>query len=288
MPSRSRPRTVSRIAAAALAVVATTASCDPTGALAPADPQTVSITLGVTGGVGGADYAFTIDGGQGEVRGVRCLALCDFAAGQLLLVVSPEQVAYLAGLLDRAGAIGLDGRDFGEECCDQRLIELHYERGERMARISGTEGRFPDSLAYAVSAIAPLVRGVSPVIVAPQSTEADWPRDPYDLGAVRVDGLILRAAVSYSGGCEAHPMDLVLWGGWMESYPVQINALITHDGADDPCDAIVTEERSFDLGGLAKAYAESYGESGGEPIRVILRLWDPDPELATRAVEVEL
>lgn len=272
----------------AAAGVALTVSCDPSDVLAPVDPDRIAITIAVTGGFASADYAFTVDGSDGEVRGVRCVALCDFAAGELLAVVSDGQVAYLSQLLDRAGAIGLDGRDFGQGCCDFNEIDLVYERGDRSAHVTGTEDRLPEALQDAVSAIVPLVRGVPPVIIAPGTIAEDWPRDPYTLGDVNIDGSILRADVTYSGGCERHPMDLVLWGGWLESFPVQINALITHDDRDDPCDAIVSEDRAFDLRGLARAYAEAYGSSGGAPLRVILRLADPTSGAPTRSIEIEL
>lgn len=64
---------------------------------------------------------------------------------------------------------------------------------------------------------------------------------------VTTDGYALTADVTYSGGCGQHRMDLVAWGGWLESFPVQVNGLVTHDDGDDACDAIVTEERVFDL-----------------------------------------
>jgi hypothetical protein len=84
-------------------------------------------------------------------------------------------------------------------------------------------------------------------------------------------------------------MDLVLWGGWMESFPVQINALITHDDGDDPCDGVVTEERRFDLLPLREAYEDAYGAIGSTPTTVILRLWDPTSgSPAGRLVEVSL
>ena len=52
----------------------------------------------------------------------------------------------------------------------------------------------------------------------------------------------------------------------MESSPVQINALVTHDDGDDPCDALVTEERAFDLTPLAEAYEAAYGPMGANEL----------------------
>jgi hypothetical protein len=121
--------------------------------------------------------------------------------------------------------------------------------------------------------------------------------DTYSLGEVTVEGLTLSADVSYGGGCADHRMDLVIWGGWMESYPVQVNALITHDGANDPCDSVVSETRRFNLYPLAVAYDRSYGAaalspSGPQtppppPVRVVLRLLDPATG-QLRMIEVRL
>jgi hypothetical protein len=91
---------------------------------------------------------------------------------------------------------------------------------------------------------------------------------------VRVEGLILHAGVTYGGGCGLHRMDLALWGGWLESSPVHINALVTHDDDDDACDSIVTEERRFGLTSLREAYEAAYGPID-TPTTVVLRLWDP-------------
>ena len=96
----------------------------------------------------------------------------------------------------------------------------------------------------------------------------------------------ITAEVSYGGGCEAHPMDLVFWGDWLESNPVQIEAFISHESNDDPCDAYLTETRRFDLLPLRDAYRQSHGAGAG-PITVILRLADPQSGMST-AVEVTI
>jgi hypothetical protein len=249
--------------------------CYGSGALAPVIPEDVTITLAVSGGFAGVQYAIVVDGATGEVRGLSCQASCDFEAGAVIVPVSSAQVEALSRRLDEAGVMAMQGRDFGSQCCDDFHYQLTYRRGERVSHVTGDGARLPRDLATAVGLLHGLVDGAVPVLVSPTTRDTDWPREPYGLGEVQVDGLILGAGLSYGGGCEQHRMDLVLWGGWMESYPVQINALITHDDGDDPCDAVVTEERTFHLLPLREAYERAYGPIGADRPTAILRLWDP-------------
>jgi hypothetical protein len=258
-----------------LAALLALPACDTTDLLGPVNPEEVTITLAVTGGFAAVDYAITVDGRAGEVRGVRCVRLCDFVPGELLVALSSEQVAELARRLDESGVMELNGTDFGSGCCDLLYVDLTYVRGPRATHVRGRQDRLPEALAVAVRHIEPLARRTVPLLVSPSTSDSGWPRDPYVLGAVTVQNYRLTAEVTYGGGCRQHRMDLVAWGGWMESFPVQINALVTHEDGDDPCDAVATEVRSFDLIPLALAYEESFGPIGQERPTVILRLWDP-------------
>ncbi|MEX2473344.1 MAG: hypothetical protein WEA34_14235 [Gemmatimonadota bacterium] len=247
--------------------------CGSSGPLAPIVTEEVSITLAVSGGLIGQSYEFLVDGETSEVVGVRCEAHCDFEAGEVIVPVSEAQVADLARRLEAAGVFESAG-DYEVECCDQIGYDLRYRRGDRTARVQGTDQTIPQELATAIGHVATLSRGRVPVLVSPETELTDWPRDAYTLGSVEADGTTLRAEVSYGGGCRPHRMDLVTYGGWLESEPVQINALITHDDGNDPCDAFLTEERIFDLSPLARAWVEAYGPASG-PIHINLRLWDP-------------
>lgn len=260
------------------------ASSDPLG---PIVTDEVTITLAVSGGLIGQSYAFRVDGEALEVVGVRCDAHCDFEEGQLIVPVSAAQVSDLARRLEAAGVF-LHAGNHGSDCCDQIGYDLSYTRGSRTARIQGTDQTLPAALATAMGHVAVLSRGRVPMLVAQDTGASDWPRDAYTLGAVEAVGTTLRAEVTYGGGCRSHRMDLVGWGGWLESNPVQLNALITHDDGDDPCDAVVTEERVFDLSPLARAWVDAYGAPPG-PIRINLRLWDPvSGSPVGRLVELEL
>lgn len=259
------------------------------GLLLPVPAEEVTVTLAVSGGIAGVSYSIVVDGAAGEVRGGACDSFCDWEPGDLLLPISAEQVRALSARLDESGVLDLDGEDLGDTCCDIFHIELVYERGSRIARVEGTEDRFPPALASAVQTLMGFAQKRAAMLVAPNTDRSEWPRDPYILGEVRVDGLVLEAELSYGGGCADHRLDLVGLGGWLESHLVQMEALITHDDGDDGCDALVIDERRFDLRPLRASYIAAYGPIGATRPRVILRLWDPTSASPVgRLVEVEL
>jgi hypothetical protein len=261
--------------------------CGSSGPLGPIVTEDVSITLAVSGGFIGQSYEFLVDGDTREVVGVRCEAHCDFEAGDVIVPVSEAQVADLARRLEAAGVFENAG-DYEFQCCDQIGYDLRYRRGERTARVQGTDQTIPQELATAIAHVATLSRARVPVLVAQETDPTDWPRDAYTLGSVEAEGITLRAEVSYGGGCRAHRMDLVAYGGWLESEPVQVSALMTHDDGGDPCEAMVADERVFDLSPLARAWVEAYGPPSG-PIRINLRLWDPvSGSPVGRLIELEL
>ena len=274
----------------AAAVAAGVASaCDPTFFLLPVEPDDVSIELAVTGGLAGASYSFVVDGAEGEVRGLTCGALCDFGPGEVLAVVSMDQVAALAAALDETGIMEIGDREYGDGCCDFHHLVLTYARDGETVVVEGTQDRFPPDLSEVVALLYALGEGRIPAIVSPDTDPEDWPVDAYTLGEVSLDALTLTAELSYGGGCAAHPVDLVLWGGWMESFPVQVRALITHDDGDDPCDAIVNRTQAFDLRPLVRAYEASYGRIGETRPTVVLQLFDPvSGSPLGRMIEVEL
>jgi hypothetical protein len=72
----------------------------------------------------------------------------------------------------------------------------------------------------------------------------------------------------------------------MESAPVQTVGWFTHDGRDDPCDALPTETRGFDLGPLIEAYRSFYPQTlPNERIRIRLRV-PGGTEIATVEVAI--
>ena len=254
----------------------------------PVPVEDVTITLAVSGGFAGMSWSIVVDGADREVRGGACGNFCDWSPGDVLMAISEEQVAALAQALDDAGVPGIEGHDYGTGCCDFFHYDLGYQRGPRLHGFRGTEDRLPAALAEAVRQIAALGQGRVPMIVAEDTDEGDWPRDAFTLGEVTVDGAGVTAQITYGGGCARHRMDLVAYGGWMESNPVQVNALLTHDDGGDPCDAVVSSTRTFDLGPLRAAWVRAYGEISGERPTVVLHLRDPASGAPVRSITVQL
>jgi len=111
------------------------------------------------------------------------------------------------------------------------------------------------------------------------------PADPISIDAISLAGNTLQAELTYGGGCARHEIDLALVNGWLESEPVQVHAFFSHEDHDDPCDAVVSETRSFDLGSVADAYQETYGTAPPGATTVSLVISDPTQPDGSRRVE---
>jgi hypothetical protein len=98
------------------------------------------------------------------------------------------------------------------------------------------------------------------------------PMDPLSIDSAAVQGNDLVLEVSYSGGCAEHVFGACWDGMFLESFPVQIGLAISHDDNDDHCDALGSEQITFDLSPLAEAYADAYGP-GNATIVINLDGW---------------
>ncbi len=96
-----------------------------------------------------------------------------------------------------------------------------------------------------------------------------WPNDPFTIMSTEVIGDTLDVLVQYSGGCVEHDFRLVCYGSWMESLPVQVGILLSHNAYDDNCDAIITKTLRFNLTPLRNEYNRSYPNSPGIIIMVL-------------------
>lgn len=248
------------------------AACGSSDFLVPVEPEDIVIRLAVSGGLAARRHTVVVDGAEGFAH-VWCSMLCGGYTETVPL--SSAQVSAFARALDEGGVLDLAGRDLGDGCCDFLHFDLTYDRGSRSVRVQGSQDRWPTELHAVLQAISSLATGAVPVLVAPSTSPSDWPTDALTLGTVNVDNLTLVAQVTYGGGCGTHRIDLVAWGAWLESDPVQVQALLSHDDGADPCDAIVTEERSFDLRPLRAAWIEAYGAPTPGPVTIVLRLADP-------------
>lgn len=102
--------------------------------------------------------------------------------------------------------------------------------------------------------------GLPPVVFTdapPESLQLEpW---IFSEGGVESDRLDLR--VGYSGCQPQHDWTCYITGGFMESKPVQVRAVLAHETHED-CDAAFQETLRFDLRPLRRAYHEAYGTDG--------------------------
>lgn len=245
----------------------------------------VEIQVAVSGGIAGVSYTVELDGPEGVVRGVSCTSGCDFEAGEVFTALSPAQVARTAREMRDAGIVALNGVDFGTVCCDQFEYVITYREGGLVSTVRGDSGTLPPLLLRVLSDLQGMVDGRLPVLVALDSDPDSYPADPLTLDEAAIAGDVLEAALTYGGGCTLHEIDLVAFNGWLESFPVQVDALLSHEDNGDMCDALVIETRRFDLRPLAEAYRDAYGAGEPEETTLILRLRDPGEPGEMRLLE---
>jgi hypothetical protein len=71
--------------------------------------------------------------------------------------------------------------------------------------------------------------------------------DAYSLGEVSLDGELLVAELTSSGGCAAHTFAACWDGEVAKSDPPQVFVTLSHDAHGDPCDALLNHEVRIDL-----------------------------------------
>jgi len=73
------------------------------------------------------------------------------------------------------------------------------------------------------------------------------PQDRYQLNRVSLEGDQLIFSVSYNGGCKNHTFLLISPTQFDSSLPPQTTLLLSHDSHQDPCEAYITEELTYDI-----------------------------------------
>jgi hypothetical protein len=101
-----------------------------------------------------------------------------------------------------------------------------------------------------------------PEIIINDTLYKSAPRDPITINKIRRIRDILLFNISYGGGCEEHEFQLISTS-FMESYPIQVNIILSHKGNDDPCDMWITETLTFNILPLKDSYQKSYYEESG-------------------------
>lgn len=74
--------------------------------------------------------------------------------------------------------------------------------------------------------------------------------DQVVISAAELDGLTLHLTLRFGGGCKVHRFALVAGDSWGESYPPYTVLRLAHDGAADPCDALLSKQVRIDLSPL--------------------------------------
>ena len=95
-------------------------------------------------------------------------------------------------------------------------------------------------------------------------------RDAFDLNSASLSSNKLTLNVSRGGGCTEHEYILYMNPVFMESNPVQAGLYLYHNGYNDYCDALITENIEFDLTPIADLYRAYYGELDD----IILNVYD--------------
>ena len=88
------------------------------------------------------------------------------------------------------------------------------------------------------------------------------PRDPVTMNNIKLVKNSLYMNISYGGGCEEHEFTLIATT-FMESEPVQVNIILSHEDNDDPCDMWINENHSYNLLPLKKSWQLSYQAKSG-------------------------
>ena len=109
-------------------------------------------------------------------------------------------------------------------------------------------------------------------IIIDDTSYQNAPRDPFVFNDIILKSNSLKMNASYGGGCKEHEFVLIATS-FMESYPIQVNVVLSHEDNDDPCDAWITEEKMFNLSPLKKAWQEQYNEISGTII-INLESWE--------------
>ncbi len=116
---------------------------------------------------------------------------------------------------------------------------------------------------------APLAATSAESIVLGNPDDARWPADPLTIESAQIKGDSLVATVVHGGGCRDHDYRVVISTTWMESFPVQVPAKISHNANGDLCKALLRRELRVSLAPLAQAYREAYRQTSGS---ITLRL----------------
>lgn len=118
----------------------------------------------------------------------------------------------------------------------------------------------PDTLQFAIVCPTSVpCDSASPVIIT-ERTPHEIQLDAFELNSASIQNNRLTLNVSYSGGCVEHDFMLFMSpGAFLESFPVQANLYLRHNGFDDACEAYAQKNIVFDLEPIVDLYVQFYG-----------------------------
>ena len=99
---------------------------------------------------------------------------------------------------------------------------------------------------------------------------ATFPRDPASIQSASITKDTLHLRVVHGGGLEEHDFALFAFE-FMESNPVQVHVVLSHDAGNDRGEALLVKDLSFDLSPLREAHRRAYGVAGP----IIVQLQEP-------------
>ena len=223
------------------------------------DPHTVRLDVIQTGGFTGATERFRVDGSTGMVYRADCRPGCPEDDGEPLVRMSAPELADLVDLVVRT-ELRAGSRDYGgDPCCDKPAYVLTWREAGLETEVTGVFDVLPVAVLDVVNRVLSYGRSLQPVIVALGEDPAPWPRDGLEALDPVIQSDRLEITLRHGGGCADHAYGLLAWNGWLESDPVQVDALLAHEDFDDPCDAVLETRHSFDLIPLRIAFGKSYG-----------------------------
>lgn len=203
-----------------------------------------TLTFGVDGRAGGNaeckgySYAYTTE------KGKRALSFSDPAPQIAIACSNPEIEGRFYHGMEGAVSYIIEG---------EKLVIYHGRNGEKGLHFQRNQK----------NSILP-VEFVRFALFDPYSKpyQLEYERlhgtDPSE--KVRIEGDILYAPVMYSGGCEEHSFRLYADS---DADPRGAQDLfLIHSGPDDPCEAIITEVRAFDISELRERYQRTGARAG--------------------------
>jgi hypothetical protein len=99
----------------------------------------------------------------------------------------------------------------------------------------------------------------------------------HHLMAIEINGDNINIVTAYSGGCHDHYFQLYMSpAAFAESYPVQANLYLRHDGNYDPCDGWITDTLSFSLRPVGRLHNLMYDQPDSIIINVF-EYFDSEP-----------